>query len=240
MSLLSKEQAEKIICGTFTDQLKMPQLVECALKGCTRQSLDNLSNVLDLCYTRHVQATFFKIQDMNGNTLLHKMGYRYYFVKEMVKLILRYIDVDDRATIISTRNKIGHTVVHTFVYLDDGPQLINAVFGKDRVENMIKCLNNFSNEGTSALWRVALTAATKLFGGSPELGALFSRFDLGDAMIMLLFYFQHSVHAPKFLEAVINCYFSKLPKSVPADHCKHIGTFLWYDCSVNSVGYQVA
>ena len=114
-------------------------------------------------------------------------------------------------------------MVHTFVYLHDGPQLINAVFGKDRVENMIKCLNTFSNEGTSALWRVALTAATRFF--APELVELFSRFDLGDAIIMLLFYFQHSVHAPKFLEAVINCYFSKLPKSVPVDHRKHIDTF---------------
>ena len=93
----------------------MPKLVECALKGCTWQSLDNLSNVSDLCYTRHTQTTFFKIKDTNGNTLLHKIGNRSYFVKEMVKLILRYIDVDDRATVISSLNKIGHTVVHTFV-----------------------------------------------------------------------------------------------------------------------------
>ena len=44
-------------------------------------------------------------------------------------------------------------------------------------------------------------------------------------MIMLLFYFQHSVHASKFLEVVFSCYFSKLPKSVPADHHKHIDKF---------------
>ena len=229
LSLLSKEQAEQIICGTFANQLKMPKLVECALSGCTWQSLDNLSNVLDLCYTRHAQTTFFKIKDENGNTLLHHMGYRYCLVEEIVKLILRYIDVADRATIIRSMNNIGHTVLHTFVYIREGALLISAVFGKDRVENMIQCLNTFSNEGTSALWRVALTVAPYSRRTPDELGAklgaFFSRFDLGDAMIMLLFYFQHSVHASKFLEVVFSCYFSKLPKSVPADHHKHIDKF---------------
>ena len=114
LTLLSEEQAEKIVCGTFADQLKMPKLVVCALNGCTQQSMDNLSNVLDLCYTRHAQTTFFKIKDKNGNTLLHHMGYGCYLVEEIVKLILRYIDVSDRATIIRSMNNIGHTVLHTF------------------------------------------------------------------------------------------------------------------------------
>lgn len=202
LGLLNSEQAEKILRTAYADERRLPGLVDCAIADHSRNT-DTLMAILDL-YPRHAQTTFLNIKDCNGNTMLHKLGYAFCLVDPLVKLVSKYIVPEDIVESISSRNKIGHSVVHTFGYLQQGWRFIDAVFHRESVETMIECLNTFSNEGTSPFRRLLLEA----YGFKNRLSNVLARYGMTDIMMMLVMYEKpYSNENLAIMWAVLECFF---------------------------------